>query len=141
MKFNKISKSMITAAAMSMLFSVPAMADWQYTLYGPIAVWTNTVTGEQTTVFAGQPAPDGTQAPDLTLVSQNTTGTSDVNAAIEAANAAVEAANAARAGSTDALSAAAAQKANTEAANSNQNTNVVTIINGSSSGSSSGLSQ
>lgn len=140
MKLNKMAKAMITAITLSALATVPAMADWQYTLYGPMAVWTNTVTGEQTTVFAGQPAPDGTAAPALTLTSQNTTDSRDINAAIEAANAAADAAKAARGESnTSGILTAEQLKANTEAANANANTNTntntVTVINGTSSNS------
>lgn len=143
MKSNKTVKAMITAVTLSILMSAPAMADWQYTLYGPMAVWINTVTGEQTTVYAGQPAPDGTPAPTLTLTSQdNTSASNDINAAIAAANAAVDAAKAARGGnSTGNMLSSEQLAANTAAANANMNTNTVTVINGVSSGSrSSGLS-
>lgn len=143
MKSNKTVKAMITAVTLSILMSAPAMADWQYTLYGPMAVWTNTATGEQTTVYAGQPAPDGTPAPTLTLTSQdNTSASNDINAAIAAANAAVDAAKAARGGNSTGDTLTSEQlAANTVAANANMNTNTVTVINGVSSGSrSSGLS-
>ncbi|OON88312.1 hypothetical protein BXO88_00505 [Oribacterium sp. C9] len=141
MKLNKMIKVMITAMTLSTLAGAPAMADWQYTLYGPVAVWTNTVTGEQTTVYAGQPAPDGTAAPTLALTQENTTASYDVNAAIAAANAAVDAAKAARGGSTGSVISQEQMAANTAAANVNMNTNTVTVINGVSSGSrASGLS-
>ncbi|ETP72214.1 hypothetical protein UYO_1815 [Lachnospiraceae bacterium JC7] len=142
MKLNKTIKAMITAVTLSTLVSIPAMADWQYTLYGPMAVWTNTVTGEQTTVYAGQPAPDGTPAPTLTLTQENTEASYDVNAAIAAANAAVDAAKAARGGNSTGNTLTAEQlAANTAAANANMNTNTVTVINGVSGGNkSSGLS-
>ncbi|WP_036607791.1 hypothetical protein [Oribacterium sp. P6A1] len=139
MKLNNTLKAMVAAVTLSTLVSLPAMADWQYTLYGPMAVWTNTVTGEQTTVYAGQPAPDGTPAPTLTLTQENTKETYDVNAAIAAANAAVDAAKAARGGNTTGNTLTSEQlAANTAAANANLNTNTVTVINGVSSGSKSG---
>lgn len=130
---------MITAVALSTLVSIPAMADWQYTLYGPMAVWTNTATGEQTTVYAGQAAPDGTPAPVLTLTQDNTGAAYDVNAAIAAANAAADAAKAARGGvNTSDVLTPEQLAANTAAANANMNTNTVTVINGVSSGNKSG---
>jgi len=130
---------MITAVTLSTLVSIPAMADWQYTLYGPMAVWTNTATGEQTTVYAGQAAPDGTPAPVLTLTQDNTGAAYDVNAAIAAANAAADAAKAARGGvNTSDVLTPEQLAANTAAANANMNTNTVTVINGVSSGNKSG---
>ena len=130
---------MITAVTLSTLVSIPAMADWQYTLYGPMAVWTNTATGEQTTVYAGQAAPDGTPAPVLTLTQDNTGAAYDVNAAIAAANAAADAAKAARGGvNTSDVLTSEQLAANTAAANANMNTNTVTVINGVSSGNKSG---
>lgn len=139
MKLNKTVKAMITAVTLSTLVSIPAMADWQYTLYGPMAVWTNTATGEQTTVYAGQAAPDGTPAPVLTLTQDNTGAAYDVNAAIAAANAAADAAKAARGGvNTSDVLTSEQLAANTAAANANMNTNTVTVINGVSSGNKSG---
>jgi len=139
MKLNKIRSAAIVAMALTLTMSMTSLADWQYTLYGPIAVWTNTVTGEQTTVYAGQPAPDGTAAPQLTLAAQITTE-SDTASAIAAANAAVDAAKAARGGnvaSGTGLLTSAQMAANTAAANANTNTNTVAVINGSTSSSKS----
>ena len=139
MKLNNTVKAMITAVTLSTLVSIPAMADWQYTLYGPMAVWTNTATGEQTTVYAGQAAPDGTPAPVLTLTQDNTGAAYDVNAAIAAANAAADAAKAARGGvNTSDVLTPEQLAVNTAAANANMNTNTVTVINGVSSGNKSG---
>ncbi len=139
MKLNKIRSAAIAAMALTLSMSMTSLADWQYTLYGPIAVWTNTVTGEQTTVYAGQPAPDGTAAPQLTLAAQVTTESSTASA-IAAANAAVDAAKAARGGNvtsgTGSLT-AAQMAANTAAANVNMNTNMVAIINGTTSSAKS----
>ncbi|SFG34142.1 hypothetical protein [Oribacterium sp. WCC10] len=134
MKFGKTRKALISAMAMSLMMSVPAMADWNYTLYGPIAVWTNSDTGEQTTVFAGQPAPDGTLAPDVTLTAEVSQERTDAASAVAAANAAADAAKAARGGNVSDTQLSAEQMvANTAAANANMNTNTVAVINSTAS--------
>ena len=127
MKLNKIRNTAIAVMALSISMSMTGLSDWQYTLYGPIAVWTDTATGVQTTVYAGQPAPDGTPAPNLTLTTQAVTKT-DTAAAIEAANAAADAAKAARGGNTTSESTAALNAAATAAANIGMNTNMVTVV-------------
>ena len=127
MKLDKIRNTAIAVMALSLSMSFTGLSDWQYTLYGPIAVWTNTTTGEKTTVFAGQPAPDGTAAPSLTLTSQAVTK-SDTAAAIEAANAAADAAKAARGGNDSDVSTVAQNAAATAAANAGMNTNLVAVI-------------
>lgn len=129
MKLTKLKSAAIGAVVLTLSMSITSLADWQYTLSGPMAVWTNTVTGEQTTVFAGQPAPDGTPAPQLTLTAPVTTQ-NDTASAIEAANAAADAAKAARGGNvTSGNTLTEAQlAANTAAANVNTNTNMVAVI-------------
>lgn len=127
MKLNKIRNTAIAVMALSLSMSMTGLSDWQYTLYGPIAVWTDTATGVQTTVYAGQPAPDGTPAPNLTLTTQAVTKT-DTAAAIEAANAAADAAKAARGGNTTSETTAVQNAAASAAANANMNTNLVTVV-------------
>ena len=127
MKPNKIRNTAIAVMALSLSMSITGLSDWQYTLYGPIAVWTDTATGVQTTVYAGQPAPDGTPAPNLTLTTQAVTKT-DTAAAIEAANAAADAAKAARGGNTTSETTAVQNAAASAAANANMNTNLVTVV-------------
>lgn len=127
MKLKIFRNTAVLAMALSLSMSMTGLSDWQYTLYGPIAVWTDTATGVQTTVYAGQPAPDGTPAPNLTLTTQAVTKT-DTAAAIEAANAAADAAKAARGGNITNETTAAQNAAATAAANANMNTNMVAVI-------------
>ena len=96
------TKLLASATAMTLLSAMPAMAAWQYTLQGPIAIWTETTTGQQVCVYAGQPAPDGTPAPTVTMTAETFTTEAAQRAntaqSIAAANAAVDAAKAARGG-------------------------------------------
>jgi len=127
MKLNNIRNTAIAVMVLSLSMSMTGLSDWQYTLYGPSAVWTNTVTGEQTTVYAGQPAPDGTPAPNLTLTAPEVTK-NDTASAIAAANAAADAAKASRGGNTTNVTTAAQNAAASAAANANMNTNMVTVV-------------
>lgn len=127
MKLNKIRNTCLAVVALSLSMSMTGLSDWQYTLYGPIAVWTNTTSGEQTTVYAGQPAPDGTPAPELTLTAPVVTKT-DTASAIAAANAAADAAKAARGGNVTNVTTDADRAAESAAANANMNTNMVAVI-------------
>ncbi len=94
------TKLLASATAMTLLSAMPAMAAWQYTLQGPIAIWTETTTGQQVCVYAGQPAPDGTPAPTVTMTAETFTTEAAQRAntaqSIAAANVAVDAAKAAR---------------------------------------------
>ena len=67
------TKLRAAATAMTLMSAMPSMAAWQYTLQGPIAIWTETTTGQQVCVYAGQPAPDGTPAPTVTMTAETFT--------------------------------------------------------------------
>ena len=125
MRFMKLQKIAAIAMTMSVLAAGTALAGWQYYENGPIACWTNSETGQQVFVYAGQPAPDGTPAPTV-QVSGMAQGTDP----IAAANAAADAAKAARGGnvSVDSASMAAELQKASQAANANRNTNDVTVI-------------
>ena len=120
------TKLLAAATAMTLMSAMPAMAAWQYTLQGPIAIWTETTTGQQVCVYAGQPAPDGTPAPSVTMTAQ----TSSTAQSIAAANAAVDAAKAARGGNVSQSGTLTAEQlaANTAAANENLQLGTVTTI-------------
>lgn len=129
------TKLLAAATAMTLMSAVPSMAAWQYTLQGPIAIWTETTTGQQVCVYAGQPAPDGTPAPTVTMTAETFT-TEDAQRAntaqtIAAANAAVDAAKAARGGNVVQETTLTAEQlaANTAAANANLQIGDVTTIN------------
>ncbi len=119
------TKLLAAATAMTLMSAMPAMAAWQYTLQGPIAIWTETTTGQQVCVYAGQPAPDGTPAPTVTMTAETFTTEAAQRAntaqSIAAANAAVDAAKAARGGNVvqETTLTAAQLAANTAAANAN----------------------
>lgn len=128
------TKLLASATAMTLLSAIPAMAAWQYTLQGPIAIWTETTTGQQVCVYAGQPAPDGTPAPTVTMTAEifTTEAAQRANTAqsIAAANAAVDAAKAARGGNVVQETTLTAEQlaANTAAANANLQIGDVTTI-------------
>lgn len=144
----KWTKLLTAATVMTLIGSMPAMAAWQYTLQGPIAIWTDSTTGQQVVVYAGQAAPDGTPAPDVTVKAETFTTEAEARAnaaqTIAAANAAADAAKAARGGNSaqDGTLTAAQLAANTAAANANLPQESVTTItktlsqNGKSSTSS-----
>lgn len=128
------TKLLAAATAMTLMSAMPSMAAWQYTLQGPIAIWTETTTGQQVCVYAGQPAPDGTPAPTVTMTAETFT-TEDAQRAntaqaIAAANAAVDAAKAARGGNVVQETTLTAEQlaANTAAANANLQIGDVTTI-------------
>ena len=128
------TKLLASATAMTLLSAIPAMAAWQYTLQGPIAIWTETTTGQQVCVYAGQPAPDGTPAPTVTMTAETFTTEAAQRAntaqSIAAANAAVDAAKAARGGNVVQETTLTAEQlaANTAAANANLQIGDVTTI-------------
>ena len=128
------TKLLAAATAMTLMSAMPAMAAWQYTLQGPIAIWTETTTGQQVCVYAGQPAPDGTPAPSVTMTAETFTTEAAQRAntaqSIAAANAAVDAAKAARGGNVvqETTLTAAQLAANTAAANANLQIGDVTTI-------------
>ena len=119
------TKLLAAATAMTLMSAMPAMAAWQYTLQGPIAIWTETTTGQQVCVYAGQPAPDGTPAPTVTMTAETFTTEAAQRAntaqSIAAANAAVDAAKAARGGNVVQETTLTTEQlaANTAAANAN----------------------
>ena len=119
------TKLLAAATAMTLMSAVPSMAAWQYTLQGPIAIWTETTTGQQVCVYAGQPAPDGTPAPTVTMTAETFTTEAAQRAntaqSIAAANAAVDAAKAARGGNVVQETTLTTEQlaANTAAANAN----------------------
>lgn len=129
------TKFLAAATAMTLMSAMPSMAAWQYTLQGPIAIWTETTTGQQVCVYAGQPAPDGTPAPTVTMTAETFTTEAAQRAntaqSIAAANAAVDAAKAARGGNVvqETTLTAAQLAANTAAANANLQIGDVTTIN------------
>lgn len=128
------TKLLASATAMTLLSAMPAMAAWQYTLQGPIAIWTETTTGQQVCVYAGQPAPDGTPAPTVTMTAETFTTEAAQRAntaqSIAAANAAVDAAKAARGGNVVQETTLTTEQlaANTAAANANLQIGDVTTI-------------
>lgn len=128
------TKLLASATAMTLLSAMPSMAAWQYTLQGPIAIWTETTTGQQVCVYAGQPAPDGTPAPTVTMTAETFTTEAAQRAntaqSIAAANAAVDAAKAARGGNVVQETTLTAEQlaANTAAANANLQIGDVTTI-------------
>ena len=128
------TKLLAAATAMTLLSAIPAMAAWQYTLQGPIAIWTETTTGQQVCVYAGQPAPDGTPAPTVTMTAETFTTEAAQRAntaqSIAAANAAVDAAKAARGGNVVQETTLTTEQlaANTAAANANLQIGDVTTI-------------
>ena len=128
------TKLLASATAMTLLSAMPSMAAWQYTLQGPIAIWTETTTGQQVCVYAGQPAPDGTPAPTVTMTAETFTTEAAQRAntaqSIAAANAAVDAAKAARGGNVVQETTLTAEQlaANTAAANANLQLGGVTTI-------------
>ena len=119
------TKLLAAATAMTLMSAMPSMAAWQYTLQGPIAIWTETTTGQQVCVYAGQPAPDGTPAPTVTMTAETFTTEAAQRAntaqSIAAANAAVDAAKAARGGNVVQETTLTTEQlaANTAAANAN----------------------
>lgn len=119
------TKILAAATAMTLMSAMPSMAAWQYTLQGPIAIWTETTTGQQVCVYAGQPAPDGTPAPTVTMTAETFTTEAAQRAntaqSIAAANAAVDAAKAARGGNVVQETTLTTEQlaANTAAANAN----------------------
>ena len=119
------TKLLAAATSMTLMSAMPAMAAWQYTLQGPIAIWTETTTGQQVCVYAGQPAPDGTPAPTVTMTAETFTTEAAQRAntaqSIAAANAAVDAAKAARGGNVVQETTLTTEQlaANTAAANAN----------------------
>lgn len=119
------TKLLAAATAMTLMSAMPSMAAWQYTLQGPIAIWTETTTGQQVCVYAGQPAPDGTPAPTVTMTAETFTTEAAQRAntaqSIAAANAAVDAAKAARGGNVVQETPLTTEQlaANTAAANAN----------------------
>lgn len=129
------TKLLAAATAMTLMSAMPSMAAWQYTLQGPIAIWTETTTGQQVCVYAGQPAPDGTPAPTVTMTAETFTTEAAQRAntaqSIAAANAAVDAAKAARGGNVVQETTLTAEQlaANTAAANANLQLGGVTTIN------------
>lgn len=128
------TKLLAAATAMTLMSAMPSMAAWQYTLQGPIAIWTETTTGQQVCVYAGQPAPDGTPAPTVTMTAETFTTEAAQRAntaqSIAAANAAVDAAKAARGGNVVQETTLTAEQlaANTAAANANLQIGDVTTI-------------
>ncbi|HBP24015.1 MAG TPA: hypothetical protein DD632_00695 [Oribacterium sp.] len=134
MRRMKWTKLLTVATVMTLMGSMPAMAAWQYTLQGPIAIWTDSTTGQQVVVYAGQAAPDGTPAPDVTVKAETFTTEAAARAntaqTIAAANAAADAAKAARGGNSaqDGTLTAAQLAANTAAANANLPQETVTTI-------------
>lgn len=128
------TKFLAAATAMTLMSAMPSMAAWQYTLQGPIAIWTETTTGQQVCVYAGQPAPDGTPAPTVTMTAETFTTEAAQRAntaqSIAAANAAVDAAKAARGGNVVQETTLTAEQlaANTAAANANLQIGDVTTI-------------
>lgn len=128
------TKLLATATAMTLMSAMPSMAAWQYTLQGPIAIWTETTTGQQVCVYAGQPAPDGTPAPTVTMTAETFTTEAAQRAntaqSIAAANAAVDAAKAARGGNVVQETTLTNEQlaANTAAANANLQIGDVTTI-------------
>lgn len=128
------TKLLASATAMTLLSAMPSMAAWQYTLQGPIAIWTETTTGQQVCVYAGQPAPDGTPAPTVTMTAETFTTEAAQRAntaqSIAAANAAVDAAKAARGGNVVQETTLTTEQlaANTAAANANLQIGDVTTI-------------
>lgn len=128
------TKLLASATAMTLMSAMPSMAAWQYTLQGPIAIWTETTTGQQVCVYAGQPAPDGTPAPTVTMTAETFTTEAAQRAntaqSIAAANAAVDAAKAARGGNVVQETTLTAEQlaANTAAANANLQIGDVTTI-------------
>ena len=128
------TKLLASATAMTLLSAMSSMAAWQYTLQGPIAIWTETTTGQQVCVYAGQPAPDGTPAPTVTMTAETFTTEAAQRAntaqSIAAANAAVDAAKAARGGNVVQETTLTAEQlaANTAAANANLQIGDVTTI-------------
>lgn len=133
MKFNRIRKIAAIAFTMSVLVTGTALASWQYYENGPIACWTNTETGQQVFVYAGQPAPDGTPAPTV-----HVNGNIQSMDPVASANAAADAAKAARGGnvSMDATAEAAALRQASQAANANSNTNTVAVVTKAFAGNS-----
>ncbi len=119
------TKLLAAATAMTLMSTMPSMAAWQYSLQGPIAIWTETTTGQQVCVYAGQPAPDGTPAPTVTMTAETFTTEAAQRAntaqSIAAANAAVDAAKAARGGNVVQETTLTTEQlaANTAAANAN----------------------
>lgn len=119
------TKLLAAATAMTLMSAMPSMAAWQYTLQGPIAIWTETTTGQQVCVYAGQPAPDGTPAPTVTMTAETFTTEAAQRAntaqSIAAANAAVDAAKDARGGNVVQETTLTTEQlaANTAAANAN----------------------
>lgn len=128
------TKLLAAATAMTLMSAMPSMAAWQYTLQGPIAIWTETTTGQQVCVYAGQPAPDGTPAPTVTMTAETFTTEAAQRAntaqSIAAANAAVDAAKAARGGNVVQETTLTTEQlaANTAAANANLQIGDVTTI-------------
>lgn len=134
MRRMKWTKLLAAATTLTLMGSMPAMAAWQYTLQGPIAIWTESTTGQQVVVYAGQAAPDGTPAPQVTMKAETFTTEAEARAntaqTIAAANAAADAAKAARGGNSaqDGTLTAAQLAANTAAANANLPQETVTTI-------------
>ena len=128
------TKLLAAATAMTLISAMPSMAAWQYTLQGPIAIWTETTTGQQVCVYAGQLAPDGTPAPTVTMTAETFTTEAAQRAntaqSIAAANAAVDAAKAARGGNVVQETTLTTEQlaANTAAANANLQIGDVTTI-------------
>ena len=134
MRRMKWTRLLAAATVMTLMSSMPAMAAWQYTLQGPIAIWTESTTGQQVVVYAGQAAPDGTPAPAVTMKAETFTTEEAARAntaqTIAAANAAADAAKAARGGNSaqDGTLTTAQLAANTAAANANLQLGGVTTI-------------
>lgn len=128
------TKLLAAVAAMTLMNALPAMAAWQYTLLGPTAVWTESTTGQQVTVYAGQAAPDGTPAPTVTVTAETYSSEAARKASaaqtVAAANAAADAAKTARGGNvaSDGTLSSAELAANTAAANAGLTQGTVTTI-------------